>query len=499
MTQQALVVPTVVRSRRRTTAKRPISLVVVAGMLRIIDAAIIVGSGILAHAAYSGIPEGSWSNYYLAALTGALLATVVFHLNQLYRIDGGAILTATARLFSSWSAVMLTLVVMAYLLRLSESYSRAWVVLWFAAALIGMGLSRAGLKLMQRHWMLEGRLTRTVAIVGGGSHAARLMRRLALGAEPGINAPGGSAVGIKVLGYFDDRSARSDPEIEKLGCSRLGTVEDLIELARREPVDQIIVALPWSAETRVLKLLQKLRSLPIDIALAPDLVGFSVSRSAYAALGGVVLLQVFSKPLADWRLVMKDIEDRGLALLMLILFGPLLLLIAFLIKLDSRGPVFFRQPRYGFNHQLINVLKFRTMYTHLADVRAEKLATRNDPRVTRIGRFLRRSSLDELPQLINVLRGDMSIVGPRPHPLSARAADRLYEEVVEEYAARHRVKPGITGWAQVHGWRGETDTYDKIKKRVEYDLFYIENWSLALDIKILLMTAVAVFRAENAY
>ena len=196
-----------------------------------------------------------------------------------------------------------------------------------------------------------------------------------------------------------------------------------------------------------------------------------------------MLLQVFSRPLADWRLVMKDIEDRGLALLLLILFGPLLLLISVLIKLDSRGPVFFRQARYGFNHQLINVLKFRTMYTHLEDRAAAQLATRNDPRVTRIGRFLRRSSLDELPQLINVLRGDMSIVGPRPHALSARAADRLYEEVVEEYAARHRVKPGITGWAQVNGWRGETDTYDKIKKRVEYDLYYIENWSLVLDIK----------------
>ena len=499
MTQQALVAPTVVRERHRAATRRPISLVVAAGVLRFADAVVIAVAGIVAHGAYIGIATDHRSDYYVAALAGALLATVVFHVNRLYRVDGGAVVTGTTRLFSSWFAVMLSLVVVAYLLHLSELYSRAWMVLWFTAALVGMSLSRAGLKLMQRRWTLEGRLTRTVAIVGGGSHAARLVRRLAAGVEPGISGRGVGAPGIKVLGYFDDRSARSDPELDQLGCARLGTVDDLIALARREPVDQIIVALPWSAETRVLKLLRKLRLLPIDIALAPDLVGFSFSRSAYAALGGVVLLQVFSRPLADWRLIMKDLEDRGLALLMLILFGPLLLLISLLIKLDSRGPVFFRQPRYGFNHQLIDVLKFRTMYTHLEDRAASRLATRNDPRVTRIGRFLRRSSLDELPQLVNVLRGDMSIVGPRPHALSARAADRLYEEVVEEYAARHRVKPGITGWAQVNGWRGETDTYDKIKKRVEYDLYYIENWSLALDIKILLMTIVAVFRTENAY
>jgi Undecaprenyl-phosphate glucose phosphotransferase len=467
--------------------------------LRFTDATIIASAGILAHGAYLGVKADLRSVYYLAVLAGMLLATAIFHVNQLYRLDGGSVVTSTTRLFSSWSAVVLTLVVTAYLLHLSELYSRGWMILWFAGSFAGMAAARAGLKLLQRRWILEGRLTRTVAIVGGGSHAARLVRRFAVAGETGTSGPGNGAPPVKVLGYFDDRAERADPLLEKLGCFRLGTVDDLMQLVRREPVDQIIVALPWSAETRVLTLLRRLRSLPIDIALAPDLVGFSVSRSAYAALGGVVLLQVFSRPLADWRLVMKGVEDRGLALLLLLLFAPVLLLIAVLIKFDSRGPVFFRQQRYGFNQQLINVLKFRTMYAHLEDRTAAQLATRNDRRVTRIGRFLRRSSLDELPQLVNVLRGDMSIVGPRPHALSARAADRLYEEVVEEYAARHRVKPGITGWAQVNGWRGETDTYDKIKKRVEYDLDYIENWSLAFDIKILLMTVAAVFRTENAY
>jgi Undecaprenyl-phosphate glucose phosphotransferase len=493
MSQQELAVSRIGRTWRRIP-RRPVSLVVVAGVLRVLDALVIAGSGVLAHGLYLGSDPEYTSTYYLTVLAGALLATVIFHVNQLYRVDSGLVTTSSARLLSSWSAVIVSLLLIAYLLHLAQFYSRAWMLMWFAASLVGMVSLRTALKLLQKHWVSEGRLTRTVAIVGGGSHAGRLVRRLAIAGEPGIGVPN-----IKVIGYFDDRKERADPVLQEAGCHRLGTIDELMTLARREPLDQIVIALPWSAETRVLQLLRKLRSLPIDVALAPDLVGFGVNQSAYTVLGGVVLLQVFNRPLADWRLLMKDIEDRALALLLLVLFGPLMLMVALLIKLDSRGPALFRQQRYGFNNELIEVLKFRTMYTHLADRNAVKLATRNDPRVTRVGRLLRRLSLDELPQIINVLRGEMSIVGPRPHALSAKAADRLYEEVVEEYAARHRVKPGITGWAQVHGWRGETDTYDKIRKRVEYDLYYIENWSLMLDLKILLMTAVAVFRTENAY
>jgi exopolysaccharide biosynthesis polyprenyl glycosylphosphotransferase len=197
--------------------------------------------------------------------------------------------------------------------------------------------------------------------------------------------------------------------------------------------------------------------------------------------------------------VLKAIEDKALSAVLLFFLAPLLLLVALAIKLDSPGPVLFRQKRYGFNNHLIGVYKFRTMHHHLRDEKAEKLVTRGDPRITRVGAFLRKTSIDELPQLLNVLKGEMSIVGPRPHALSAKAADRLYEEVVAEYAARHRVKPGITGWAQVMGWRGETDTVEKIQKRVEHDLYYIENWSLAFDFKILVLTFFALLKPENAY
>jgi Undecaprenyl-phosphate glucose phosphotransferase len=476
---------------KRRARSGPVSLVVVAGVLRVLDVSIILGSGIAIYEAYvAQAAAAHWTYYYLAAVAGLFVSGVVFHINGLYKPQTmGTGSFKIARLFSSWSLVMLSLVVLAYLLHLSEFYSRAWLLLWFVAAFSGMGACRVGLWSLERRWMREGRLTRTVAIVGGGRHGAKLMQTLTASNPPGI----------EVLGYFDDRRDRIDPAMAQQGCERLGTVEELMRFSRIERIDQIIVALPWSAEYRMLDILNKLKSLPINIQLAPDMVGFHVTHSAYSTMGGVPLLHVFQRPLADWHLVIKEIEDRFLAAVLLLFLAPLLLFLAILVKLDSSGPVFFRQQRYGFNNRLFGVLKFRTMFHHLRDDAAQTLATRNDPRVTRLGAFLRKSSLDELPQLFNVLLGDMSIVGPRPHATSAKAADRLYEEVVAEYAARHRVKPGITGWAQVNGWRGETDTYEKIRKRVEYDLYYIENWSLALDIKILVLTAIALFKTENAY
>jgi exopolysaccharide biosynthesis polyprenyl glycosylphosphotransferase len=211
------------------------------------------------------------------------------------------------------------------------------------------------------------------------------------------------------------------------------------------------------------------------------------------------MLEVSRKPFRDWRLVAKTVEDFVLGGLLLLFLAPLFPIVALAIKWESPGPVFFRQKRHGFDNRFINVYKFRTMYHEASDPLAARLVTRGDPRVTRVGAFLRKSSIDELPQLFNVLRGEMSIVGPRPHPLLAKAADLPYEEVMAEYIARHRVKPGITGWAQVRGWRGETDTVEKLVQRVEHDLFYIENWSLSFDLLILLRTPLAMLKAKNAY
>jgi exopolysaccharide biosynthesis polyprenyl glycosylphosphotransferase len=208
---------------------------------------------------------------------------------------------------------------------------------------------------------------------------------------------------------------------------------------------------------------------------------------------------LFDRPISGRSYALKLVEDLAFAGIALLFMAPLMLVIAAAINLDSPGPVLFKQRRFGFNNNLIEVWKFRTMRTDCADADADVQTTKQDPRVTRVGQFLRKSSLDELPQLINVLRGEMSIVGPRPHAVATKAEGQLFENVVYGYAARHRVKPGITGWAQVNGWRGETDTIDKIRKRVEHDLYYIDHWSVWLDLYIMVKTCLVVFRDENAY
>jgi exopolysaccharide biosynthesis polyprenyl glycosylphosphotransferase len=230
-----------------------------------------------------------------------------------------------------------------------------------------------------------------------------------------------------------------------------------------------------------------------------DKFGFQLRDRSVSHLGGLTFLDAIDKPLRGWRWIAKDIEDRTVSALILLLVAPVMMIIALLIKLDSPGSVLFRQKRYGFNNQLIEVFKFRTMYHHASDPNGVQLTRRNDPRITRIGAFLRRTSIDEFPQFINVLRGEMSIVGPRPHATAAKAAGLLYREAVKAYDARHRVKPGITGWAQVNGWRGETATVEQIAKRVEHDLYYIEHWSLLLDLQIIARTIPMALANRHAF
>jgi exopolysaccharide biosynthesis polyprenyl glycosylphosphotransferase len=238
---------------------------------------------------------------------------------------------------------------------------------------------------------------------------------------------------------------------------------------------------------------------PVSIRLAPDLAGFEFPDRSYAEVAGLPMLLLFDRPISGWSQLVKAIEDRVLAALFLLVFSAVLILTSLAVRVTSRGSVLFKQKRYGFNNQLIEIWKFRTMYHDLSDHQADRLVTKDDERVTPIGRFLRRTSIDELPQLFNVLRGDMSIVGPRPHPVSAKAGGQLYYEVVDQYAARHKVKPGITGWAQVNGWRGETSTAEDIEKRVEHDLYYIDNWSIWLDFLIIARTIMVLLGDEKAY
>jgi Undecaprenyl-phosphate glucose phosphotransferase len=334
---------------------------------------------------------------------------------------------------------------------------------------------------------MSRRLSRNVVIVGATGLAKRFIECMENRKDPWTC----------ILGIFEDRKDRGSSDIRQYPI--LGNLDNLIEWAQKHRIDDVVIALPWRAEDRLSGIIEKLEILPVCLCLCPDMIGYKFVQHSYSCLCGVPVLNIFQKPVAGWSFGAKTIEDRVLAALLLVMILPVMGFIALCIKLDSPGPVFFRQKRYGFNNQIIDVVKFRTLRFEQQDDLAKQLVTRNDPRVTRVGRFLRHMSLDELPQLLNVLTGQMSIVGPRPHALNASAGGRLYKEVVEKYAIRHKVKPGITGWAQVNGWRGETDTEEKIRKRVEHDLYYIKNWSLTLDLVIILRTPWALLKGSSAY
>ena len=365
---------------------------------------------------------------------------------------------------------------------------RGWAFEWF---LVAWALAIAGRAVMAgfiSNWANNGRLARRAVIVGGGPQTKELIERL--------DKTGSTAV--QILGIFDDRDKNRAPE--KIGhYDKLGRFEDLGPYCREHRVDLLIVALPTTAEERIMHVLKKLWELPIDVRVAAIGSKLKLRDRAYAYIGDVPFLPVFDKPMSDWSFALKLVQDRVLAAIGLMLLAPLFGIIALAVKLESRGPVFFRQQRYGFNNETIGVYKFRSMYVDQCDADASRLVTKGDPRVTRVGAFLRKTSLDELPQFLNVLKGELSLVGPRPHAKQAKADGRIYDQVVDGYFARHKVKPGITGWAQVHGWRGETDTQEKIEQRVAHDLYYIEHWSTWLDLRILVMTPLALFKTQNAY
>jgi len=259
------------------------------------------------------------------------------------------------------------------------------------------------------------------------------------------------------------------------------------------------VALPLGAEERLKSLFFKLKGIAADLRLSIEPVAETFQVRGMSYVGTVPILEIADRPIKHWRAVAKWLEDKVLSGLLLIFLSPVMAVTALLIKLDSHGPIFFVQERFGFNNDVIQVFKFRTMYVDCGDQSGAQRTVQNDPRVTRVGRVLRALSIDELPQLINVLRGDMSLVGPRPHAIAMKAGGRLYCDAVEQYLHRHRVKPGITGWAQVNGLRGEVDTIEKAYARVTHDLFYIEHWSFLLDLRIFLKTVGILVSRDNVY
>jgi Undecaprenyl-phosphate glucose phosphotransferase len=394
------------------------------------------------------------------------------------------------RMISSWAFVFLLFIGASFLVKLGSEISRLWLTAFFFVGLAALVTERLVLRSMVRNWARQGRLDRRTIVVGADQNGETLVKALKVQEDSDIC----------MLGVFDDRN--DDRAMDTCGGSpKLGKVDDIVEFARRTRIDLVLFALPISAETRILEMLKKLWVLPVDIRLSAHTNKLRFRPRSYSYLGEVPTLDVFEAPITDWDLVMKWLFDHVVGFLILLAALPVMGLVALAIKLDSPGPVLFRQKRFGFNNERIDVFKFRSLYHHQADPTAAKVVTKDDPRVTRVGRFIRKSSLDELPQLFNVVfKSNLSLVGPRPHAVQGKLQSRLFDEAVDGYFARHRVKPGITGWAQINGWRGEVDTDEKIQKRVEFDLYYIENWSVLFDLFILLKTPLALMtKNENAY
>ncbi len=466
------------------------SPIVLAGLVRVIEVALVAAVGFAVYVCYV-VPAHGFAWHYFAAILGiALLAMLAFQVADIYQVQAfRGHEKQYMRLASAWSVVFLIAISASFFAKAGDQFSRAWLGSFYVLGLFALIAFRRALFLLVRRWTREGRLDRRTVVVGADGNGESLIRSLAAQRDSDV----------RLVGVFDDRGDdRSLPSCA--GVPKLGTVDDLVAFARHTRVDLVIFSLPISAESRILQMLKKLWVLPVDIRLSAHTNKLHYRPRSYSYVGNVPVLDIFDKPIADWDVVMKWLFDKIVGSLALICAAPIMLLVAIAIKLDSKGPVLFKQKRYGFNNELIEIYKFRSMYADQADLTASKLVTQDDSRVTRVGRFIRKTSLDELPQLFNVVfAGNLSLVGPRPHALHAKAANRLYDEAVDGYFARHRVKPGITGWAQIHGWRGETDSQEKIQRRVEHDLYYIENWSILLDLYILAQTPFALIRTENAY
>lgn len=467
-------------------------LEVVAGALRFLDVIEIISASFLSfYLLRSLLPSELEVAHLQYTLVGTLFAPLVLHWCGLYQgrnmMSRARGLTAVTR---GWVVFTGLLFMIGLATDTLNNGSLIWGGLWLGTSLALFMATRLAIARGIATLVRRGHLRDVVAVVGGGHLADRLIAHLsALHIQCSDRCP------IEVVGIFDDRHDRVPHECRPI----TGTLDDLITLGKEGVIDRVVLTLPWGAERRLLEIRNKLQALSIDISLCPDGIAFSVPSRREAEFGELPLLALAERPLRRWDAVTKRIEDIVLASLALVVFGPMMCFIALAVKLNSAGPVLFRQRRHGFNNREIEIYKFRTMRTDMADASGGVQTCRGDARITRLGGILRRTSLDELPQLLNVLKGDMSLVGPRPHPVGMKTKDKLCHEIVETYGHRHRVKPGITGWAQVNGYRGATSEPEHLVRRVECDLYYIENWSVLFDLKILVKTVTSVITTDNAF
>ncbi len=448
--------------------------------VRVLDPGLVVGAALLAHRLYFGT-FGPLESYWLAIAGVAILAIALFPLLRVYEPQRGVTLTIEIRtLLSAWALLAAMVFAVFFVTKSGAQFSRVWTALWLSIGFIlHLGI-RITLRLLLRSLRKRGFNQRHIVIVGAGSLGRDVARRLHANAWSGF----------AVRGFYDDNGALAGQWFE--GVPVLGSPEDLVRDLAGLKLDQVWIALPLRAEERIKALLAGLQQVSVQISFVPDIYGFHLINHTVSEIAGLPIINLTDTPLAGLNGVLKAVEDYLLAAALLLVLAPLMAIIALAIALDSRGPLIYRQERLTWNGSVFRILKFRTMPVDSERGTGPVWATRAADRATRVGRFLRRYSLDELPQLLNVLMGEMSLVGPRPE--RPEFVERFRAEI-PGYMQKHLVKAGITGWAQVNDLRGDSDLH----RRIEYDLFYIENWSLWFDVRVLALTLVQVVRSRHAY
>ncbi len=453
----------------------------VAAVQRLADICVVGAARYLACVLY---PK-PWDNSdTVVTLVALLIFSVVGEVNGIYRSWRGTAVREELRAgLWSWLMVAPPLLIWVFASKTAAEYSRLVNIGWFGGTIVCLLVVRVIKRVVLGSMRVRGANTRTAGIIGATASGVRLKEQLE---DPSL--------GIRLAGFYDARSSERCRQF--LGDGELvGDISDAVADAKAGKLDYVYIALPLKAEARISETVAALADTTATVQLVTDFSVFDLLHARWVTVGEVPTVSVFDTPFQGMARLAKRAEDLILGGLILILISPVMLACAIAVKLSSPGPVFFAQTRYGLNSKPIKVLKFRSMTTQ-DDGNVVKQAQRGDKRITRVGAFLRSTSLDELPQFINVLRGDMSIVGPRPH---AVAHNESYRALIHGYMLRHKVKPGITGWAQVNGLRGETDTVDKMRARVHYDLDYIENWNLSWDLEIIFKTVFRVLRDKNAY
>ncbi|MBF8271617.1 MAG: undecaprenyl-phosphate galactose phosphotransferase [Magnetococcales bacterium] len=455
--------------------------------MRILDIVVVVVSGFLSlYFSFDSMPHSR------EALTIGLIVVLIWLVaananNNLYRQWRGISLWVEVGAVS-WVLILVIMTVAMIvrdLLVISRPIPDLLFGKWLVICWILLVAYRISLRNFLRWMRRKGYNHRHIVIAGAGDLGRKVIRELSMATWTGLD----------VVAFFDDRFQR-DSSCAVEGIPIIGTLDDLHAFVEENAIDQVWIALPLRAEGRVKLIIKTLRHSTVDILFIPDIFTFDLLNHSITQISGIPVMNLSVTPMVGLNRKIKAIEDRILAFLILGLCMPVMILIAIQVKLSSPGPILFRQIRHGWDGRKVEIWKFRTMYVHKEPEGQVVQAKRNDSRVTPIGQILRRTSLDELPQFFHVLQGTMSIVGPRPHAVEHNF---LYRDEIDQYMKRHIVKPGITGWAQVNGFRGETDTIEKMQRRVEYDLYYISNWSLLFDIRIILMTIIKLFFSRDAY